>query len=201
MFIRLIMVATLVATCLGASGCATTGGGTTQGIVINTDPQGANCSFTRDNILVAQINSTPGVALVTKAFGAIGVLCKKAKYQDLAVTLESKVTSEALNNFYFIFAGLYGVAVDAASGAMYKYPASLTFTLIPVEFATAAERDAFFARMSESFEQDFKVALEQIQRNCGDDCENKLRAAEVGRKSKLAEIEERRLLTNVQPGS
>lgn len=196
MFRRVFMSLAVTVTCLGATGCATIVTGTTQSIAINTEPQGADCSFTRDNILVARINPTPGVASVSKSKGAIGVLCKRAEHQDVAGTIESKFQDATAGNI--LLGGVIGVAVDAASGAMNKYPESVTFTMIPVQFATATERDAFFARMRDTFEREYKEALDQISRNCGNDCDNQLRAAESGRRGKLAEIEERRLLAKVK---
>jgi hypothetical protein len=186
----------LLALCVGASGCATIVSGTTQPIAINTDPQGADCSFTRDNVLVARINPTPGVASVQKSSGSIGVLCKKADYQDVAGIIESQFQAATLGNI--LLGGVIGVVVDAASGAMSKYPESVTFTMIPAVFDSPEARDAFFARMRETFEKEFAVAIEQIKLKCGSDCENQLLAAEAGRRSKLAEIEERRLLAKVK---
>ena len=159
MYRRILTLLAVIATCLGATGCATITTGTTQSIAINTEPQGADCSFTRENVLVARINPTPGAASVSKSKGAIGVLCKRAEYQDVAGTIESKFQDATAGNI--LLGGLIGVAIDSASGAMNKYPESVTFTMIPVQFATATERDAFFERMRGTFEREYKEALDR----------------------------------------
>ena len=40
-----------------------------------------------------------------------------------------------------LIGGLIGVVIDASTGAMLKYSDSVTFVLVPVEFATASDRD------------------------------------------------------------
>lgn len=193
---RLLLVFGVLFACFGVTGCATVVSGTTQTIAINTDPQGADCSFTRDNVLVARINPTPGTTSVSKSFGTIGVLCKKADFEDVAGTIESQFQAATLGNI--ILGGVIGVVVDAASGAMSKYPDSVSFTMIPAIFDSPEARDAFFARMRETFEGEYKVALAQIEKKCGNNCDAQVKAAEAARMAKLAEIEERRLLAKVK---
>jgi hypothetical protein len=101
-----------------------------------------------------------------------------------------------------LLGGVIGVVVDAASGAMMKYPESVTFTLIPKLFDSDAARDKFFGDMRDTFLGEYAEVVARIKAKCAPDaCENDLKAAEAGRDSRLAEIEKRRLLAKVKPAS
>jgi hypothetical protein len=106
--------------------------------------EGADCQFTRENLLIARVNPTPGVMHVGKAAGGISVQCRLEGYQDTVGSVASEFQAATLGNI--ILGGLIGVVVDAASGAMSKYPESVTFTLVPLAFKSAAERDHIFRR-------------------------------------------------------
>ena len=50
------------------SGCSTIIEGTTQELVINTAPEGANCAIEREGQVVGRVNPTPGGLTVNGTF-------------------------------------------------------------------------------------------------------------------------------------
>lgn len=197
---RGIALAALAAIVALGSGCATITKGTTQTVTVSTDPTGAVCTLTRDSKPLAIINPTPGSMPIEKGMGAIAIICKRQGYQDSAGTMTSEFQAMTFGNI--LFGGLIGVAVDAASGAMHEYPAMVTITMIPEEFATTADRDAFFDRMKASLMQEAKEVKERIGKQCRDtQCASELEAADAGTRAKLAEIDQKRALARVRaPG-
>ncbi len=178
------------------AGCATLTTGGFQSISIKTDPEGADCRFSRGGNVVARVNPTPGPILIGKDSGSISVLCRKDGYQDTAGTVGSEFQPMTFGNI--ILGGLVGVVIDASSGAMTKYPDAVTFLLVPQEFRSAEDREAFFAELSQAFLVDYGIVLGRIKASCHpDDCARQLQAAEAGRAAKLAEIEQRRLLAKI----
>lgn len=181
-------------------GCATVVSGTTQTIGINTDPQGADCQFSRKGALVGRVNPTPGALQIDKDYESVAVLCRKDDFDDTAGVIGSEFQAMTLGNI--LLGGIIGVVVDAASGAMMKYPESVSFTLVPKLFDSEAARDKFFADMRDTFIGEYAEVVVRIKAKCSPDtCENELKAAEAGRDSRLAEIEKRRLLAKVKPGA
>jgi hypothetical protein len=181
-----------------ASGCATLTKGTSQAITVNTDPTGATCTLTRDAKTVAIVNPTPGSVPVDKALGNIVVDCKRGGYQDAAGKLASEFQPMTFGNI--LLGGIIGIAVDAVSGAMGQYPDTVTITMIPLEFATAGERDAFFDRMRATLMREAQEVRDRIGKLCqSSDCERQLAAAQAGTAVKLAEIEQSRMLAKVVP--
>ena len=180
------------------TGCATVVSGTTQTIGVNTDPEGADCQFTRKGVLVGRVNPTPGTLQIGKDFESVSVLCRKEGFDDTAGVIGTEFQAMTLGNI--LLGGLIGVVVDAASGAMTKYPEVVTFTLIPQMFDNEAARDKFFADMRDTFLIEYAEVVARIKSKCSPDtCQNELKAAEAGRDSRLAEIERRRLLAKVKP--
>jgi len=176
-------------------GCATIATGNSQTIAVRTEPENADCQFTRDNLLIARVNPTPGVMHVGKASGAISVLCRREGYQDTIGTLGSEFQPATFGNI--ILGGVIGVVVDAASGALSKYPASVTVTLLPIAFDSQAERDRFYEELRSTFLREYEEVVTRIKASCKHpDCESQLKAADQGRHARLADIERRRLATN-----
>lgn len=193
-YVGIVVVAAL------ASGCATLTKGTSQAVTVSTDPTGAICTLTRDAKPLAIVNPTPGSVPVEKGTGAIAIICKRQGYQDAAGTMTSEFQAMTFGNI--LFGGLIGVAVDAASGAMHEYPAMVTITMIPEEFASVGERDAFFDRLKAQLLQEAAEVKERIGKQCRDtQCARELEAADAGTRAKLAEIDQKRALAKVRsPG-
>lgn len=80
--IRILLHTLAVAASLLLAGCATITTGTTQAVGVNAEPQGADCQFTRDNVLVVRVNPTPGTMQIGKASGGISVLCRLSGFED-----------------------------------------------------------------------------------------------------------------------
>ena len=197
---RGLALAVLAATTALGSGCATITKGTTQTVTVSTDPAGAVCTLTRDSKPLAIINPTPGSMPVEKGMGAVAIVCKRQGYLDSAGTMTSQFQAMTFGNI--LFGGLIGVAVDAASGAMHEYPAMVTITLIPEEFASPADRDAFFARMTAALLREADEVKERIGKQCREtQCAAELEAADAGTKAMLAEIEQKRALARVRAPS
>ena len=191
------LVAVLV---LFNTGCATLTKGSSQTITVATDPSGAICELGRDGNTVAIINPTPGSIPVEKASGSISVLCKRTGYQDAAGVLASEFQAMTFGNI--LFGGLIGLAVDAASGAMNKYPEMVTITMVPDQFDTAEARDKFFEAMKQTLLREAAEVKDRISKVCRpDNCTSELAAADAGTQAKLAEIEQRRLLARVRSAS
>ena len=155
------------------------------------------CTMTRDAKPVAVVNPTPGSVPVEKTRGMIAVLCRKQGYQDAAGELGAEFQAMTLGNI--LFGGIVGVVVDAASGAMNQYPESVAISLIPEEFASINERDAFFDRMRASVEHEAAEVKERISKMCREyECPKELAAADKATAAKLAEIEQKRALATVR---
>jgi hypothetical protein len=196
--LRGVFMLLMVVIALMAGGCATVVSGTTQTIGVNTDPEGADCQFRRKGVLVGRVNPTPGTMQVGKDHESVSVLCAKEGFDDTTGVIGSEFQAMTLGNI--LLGGVIGVVVDAASGAMMKYPESVTFTLIPKMFDSEAARDKFFGDMRDTFLGEYAEVVARIKAKCAPDaCDNELKAAEAGRDSRLAEIEKRRLLAKVKP--
>jgi hypothetical protein len=177
-------------------GCATITKGSSQSVTVNTDPTGATCMLSRDGQQIAAVNPTPGTVMVGKASGAIAVACKKSGFQDAAGVLAS--TFQAMTFGNIIFGGIIGVAVDAASGAMNEYPPMVTISMVPEEFASTADRDAFFDKMKATFLVEADEVKDRIKKQCRENCEVQLKAVDEAIWPKLAEIEARRMSARVR---
>ena len=129
------MLFTIVAMTVAAMvcGCSTVLSGTSQKITANTTPTGADCSLTRDGLVIGRVNPTPGQTEVSTNRSGITVNCKKDGYQDAS-------TVDAAGFDPVVLADVLwwpGAVVDAASGAASKYDGVVNITLQPREPSSA----------------------------------------------------------------
>ncbi len=183
-----ILLSSLV---LGA--CATLVEGTDQTVTVLTEPPNAVCTLSQDGATVAVVNPTPGTVSVEKSKDNIGIICEKDGYFNGAAALSSDFQAMTLGNI--LIGGFIGLAVDASSGAMNEYPASVTIVLAPEAFSTANDRDAFFDRQRTRIEREAAGAVATLQQSCEgnrQECESLVRTIEEARDAELRELERQR---------
>ncbi len=117
------------------TGCASIVEGTSQNILVNTNPPGADCGFYRKGLRIATVTNTPGSGLVNKTKNDIWVVCVKAGYQQATYFNHSGVAGGTFGNL--VLGGGIGWAIDSASGADNKYDGTVNLSLTPSLASTA----------------------------------------------------------------
>jgi len=137
---KLRVVAAIVLPMSTLLGCATLLEGTSQEILVSTNPSGATCTLEREGQVIASINATPGAALVKRRKQDITVRCKKDGFQEATYVNDSGLASGAVAGNVaadlLLTAGLSSI-VDSASGADNQYENTVNVTMIPVGQAAA----------------------------------------------------------------
>jgi len=182
-------------------GCATITKGSSQPVTLHTDPDGAACDITREQKTVASVGATPGQVTVDRGWGAIDISCRKPGFQPTEARVDSEVQGWTFGNI--LIGGIIGFAVDAASGAMRQYPQFITLTLVPEEFASVAERDAYLVRTKARFDKEAAEAAELLRKNCATDaCDKEAAALEAAKEKRLALLQEKVMAARIkQPAS
>ncbi|MGD9649654.1 MAG: hypothetical protein AB7G80_09600 [Dongiaceae bacterium] len=112
-------------------GCSSIIEGTSQEIMINTNPEGANCALNREGHTIARVNPTPGAVTIKKDKHDITIVCTKKGYQQSTYINHSGAAGATVGNI--ILGGGIGWAIDSASGADNKYDSPVNMTLIPAK--------------------------------------------------------------------
>jgi len=177
---------------LAFQGCATIMRGSSQSVIVNTKPPGANCTFTRGSQTIATANPTPETVLVPKGRNDVVVSCSKAGYRDAKAPLLASFEGWTFGNV--LFGGIVGVFVDAGSGAMHDYPQSIKVTLIPLEFNSVGARDAFFDDLRAEVQGQSAATLASISAKCQPQsaCDKIVLEAKQANDAKITELEAQR---------
>ncbi len=117
--------AALLLLCL--AGCSSIIEGRSQTIQVNTNPVGATCDFTRNNEVLASIDSTPGSVYIEKTKYDITITCEKKGYETATYLNHSGAAGATFGNI--VLGGGIGWAIDSASGADNKYDSPVNITL------------------------------------------------------------------------
>ena len=119
-----LLIAALVAV---LPSCSSIVNGTSQELVINTTPEGADCELQREGMVIARVNPTPGGTVVKKTKHDITVVCKKKGYET--TKFFNKSGSEGATWGNIVAGGGIGWAIDSANGADNKYTTPMNITL------------------------------------------------------------------------
>ncbi|PZO87980.1 MAG: hypothetical protein DI626_02760 [Micavibrio aeruginosavorus] len=117
----------LLAALVSLSACSSIVEGTSQELVINTTPEGADCELQREGMVIGRVSPTPGGVVVKKTKHDIIVVCNKKGYETAKFFNKSDVAGATVGNI--ILGGGIGWAIDSASGADNKYATPMNITL------------------------------------------------------------------------
>lgn len=105
---------------LSLTGCASISGGLSQPVAISTPKkQGIHCIL-ENSKGKWEINSTPGIATVRRAYGNLEISCIRKGYPRMTASIPSSTRPIVFGNI--LLGGIIGAAVDIANGAAYEYP-------------------------------------------------------------------------------
>ncbi len=118
----------ILAFALALAGCATITRGTHQTIAVDTPGvPGAVCTIQTQS--GPRGVTTPGNVTLDKGSAPLPITCTKECYTPGSSIIPSGTEAMAAGNV--VFGGLIGLGVDAASGAMNKYPDVVTVSMTP----------------------------------------------------------------------
>jgi hypothetical protein len=118
----------IVAICAALMGCATITKGTTQTIAVDTPGvPGAVCTIQTQS--GPRGVTTPGSVVLDKSSASLPITCTKECYVMGSSIIPSGTEAMAAGNV--LLGGVIGLGVDAASGAMNKYPDVVTVAMSP----------------------------------------------------------------------
>lgn len=120
----------VVAMSFGLASCATLFEGTSQEIVINTNPAGASCSLMRSGLTIGTVQSTPGSVVVKKTKEDITIKCSRQGYEDVALVNKSGMAGASFANVLGYGILPITVLVDSASGADNKYETEVSIQMV-----------------------------------------------------------------------
>ena len=191
-----ILIGVLAAVTL--SGCATIVSGPSQGITFNTDPVGATCSVARSGEQLAVISATPGKVTISKGWSPLDVNRNKAGHFPAKASLSTSFQPWTLGNI--LIGGGLGAIVDAASGAMVQYPSSAMLLLVPSQFSSPQERDAYFDKKKIDIEDETTKLINETRNNCvSPPCDAEIAGIEERKKQRWADLESKRSEVQVNP--
>jgi hypothetical protein len=120
---------------LVSAGCSTIVEGTSQKIIVNTNPNGAECGLYRQGTRIGSVPNTPGSVLIEKTKHDIWMVCVKQGYQQATYYNHSGAAGATFGNI--VLGGGIGWAIDSATGSDNKYDSPVNISLVPDASNTA----------------------------------------------------------------
>ncbi|GAA0537938.1 hypothetical protein GCM10008941_17080 [Rhizomicrobium palustre] len=126
---QVLSTLTITCTTMFLGGCSTIIEGTTQEVMINTNPPAASCTLSRQGQVISRVPQTPAAATIKKTKYDITITCDKPGYQTSTYLNHSATAGATWGNI--VAGGAIGWAVDSASGSDNKYESPVNITLVP----------------------------------------------------------------------
>lgn len=138
----LVKITAIAAAALLLPACSTVVNGTNQSIAFNTgNVTGADCELTGGSEFAVSENFvSPADVQVPRSKKALQLSCSKAGYETAKKTVNSKV--EATTGGNLLIGGFIGAGVDAATGALYKYPETVSLLMQKLTGSPAAKDES-----------------------------------------------------------
>lgn len=121
------IAAAFAATCL--AGCASIVSGTSQQIMVNTNPPGVSCRYIREGMVIAQVDQTPAAVTISKTKDDITLKCNKQGYQEATYFNHSGVEQMTYGNM--VIGGALGLGIDSSLGADNHYDDFVNISMVP----------------------------------------------------------------------
>lgn len=171
--------------------CATITSGTSQNLTVLTEPTGATCTLMRGGTVIGVVNPSPGSVSVSKSSTDIAVSCTREGHSQGRNVVQAQFQGMTAGNL--LLGGVVGLAVDAASGAISRYPDSTIVILPPEAFRSARSRDDFFDARAADTRRFFEERITAARGSCQPDnrplCDSQVDALARERDEELARFE------------
>ena len=113
------------------SACASILEGTSQEIIVNSDPQQADCVLARNGLSIGSVRSTPGSVTVQRTKNDIRITCNKEGFHESVLINESGLSAWVAGNVVSTIFLPITAGIDSASGADNKYDSPAMIRMVP----------------------------------------------------------------------
>ncbi|MFD2262599.1 hypothetical protein ACFSM5_06845 [Lacibacterium aquatile] len=176
---------------IALSGCATIVEGTSQSVLVKTEPAEAKCEVSKNGSVLAVANPTPASVVLSKSKDDLQVNCQKTGYRNADGKLTSSFQAMTLGNI--LLGGVVGAVIDQGSGAANQYEPEILVFLNPEKFNSEQQRDEFYLRRSMFIREETKKKLDKIKAECPsstpDNCQSKIDEMNKATDERLNQLE------------
>lgn len=109
------------------AGCASIVEGTDQTVYVHLNPQDAACDVHREGLPIARVSGDNPYLHLSKSKNDLTLTCKADGYQEQVLMIESSASGWGVAGCFLIDLCI----TDYSTGALNKYPESITISLQP----------------------------------------------------------------------
>lgn len=187
----------LIAIAAGAGACTEQHHGPHQVVTITTEPAGAACLVTSGADAIAEIAATPTLLRIPQGVRNVRIFCTVPGHEPTTTMLSGELDMARVA-VATALVGPVPVAAMALAGGAHRYRPEFHVALPPMRFATAQERDAFFAMRIAEGRRHFDQPIHANKAMCRADefgCQHRIAGMERAKDEELARLERLREAT------
>lgn len=178
--------------------CASIVEGTDQSIAVNLSPEEATCVVTREGARLSTISKDHKFLNISKSKNDLIIECEALGYHDETIILESSASGWGVVGCVLIDLCI----TDYSTGALNKYPETLTITLVPTSFDSIESRDSWYNGRRQEVMERWDELIEEKSESCKKEinkteCQTRVSELEEQKSEELEVLEQRRLDSKV----
>lgn len=170
-------------------------------VTINSEPAGAACLVTGGAEPITEVAATPAVVRLPQSPRDVRVFCTSSGHAPVAAILPAETEAREVAAAVLLY-GAAPAAIGTLMGTARSYAPRLDVTLPPMRFATAVDRDRFFADRAAESRRHFDQPIRANKGMCRPDefgCQHMIADMERARDEELARLETLRDATSASP--
>ena len=170
-------------------------------VAIHSEPTGAACLLTGAAEPIMEVAATPAVVRLPQSPRDVRVFCTSPGRAPVAATLPAEMDAKQVTGTMVAF-GAGPALAGLMVGAGYRYAPTLNVALPPMRFASAQDRDRFFADRTAESRRHFDQPIRVNKGMCRADefgCQHMIAEMERARDEELARLEKLREATPASP--
>ena len=114
-------------------------------VTVASEPAGAHCTVQRGERVMAEVPATPGIVRLARSHAELEVRCVAEGFLETAETMRPSDDPAVFRMAPNGIIGATATVISLAAATTMRYPSAVTVRMVPATFASAQERDDFFA--------------------------------------------------------
>lgn len=119
-------------------------------VVVTSEPEGAECAVLRDERVLGSVPATPGAVRLERSHSVLEVRCRAPNHVETVAELRPSDDPAVFRMAPNGIIGATATVISLARATTMRYPGEVKVALTPVNFATEAARDEWFAERREA---------------------------------------------------
>jgi len=133
---------------------------------IASEPEGARCTVSRGDRVLAEVPTTPGTVRLDRSNATLEIRCEAEEHIAVVEAMRPRDDPAVFRMAPNGIIGLTATIISAANATTMRYPGEVTVRLPPARFASDMERERWFAERRDAILASRMIEIARLEDRC-----------------------------------